>query len=40
MGVSTHHVILEPGDALFIPGGWAHYVTSLSPLTASYVFAI
>ena len=39
-GVQTHHVIVEPGDTLFIPAGWPHYVTSLSATTASYVFAL
>ena len=24
-------VILKPGDALFIPRGWFHYVQSVSP---------
>lgn len=39
-GVQTQHVVLEPGDTLFIPAGWAHYVTSLSGTTATYVFAL
>ena len=39
-GVQTHHAVLEPGDTLFIPAGWPHYVTSLSATTASYVFAL
>jgi len=27
--VEAHYVVLGPGDALFIPGGWFHYVRSL-----------
>ena len=39
-GVPPYHVILEPGQTLFIPQGWLHYVTSLSTPTASYVFSV
>ena len=34
------HVLLTPGRGLFIPGGWAHHVTSLSPRTLGCVWRL
>ena len=39
VGVPTYEAILNPGEMIFIPSGWAHTVTSLEPsITMAFDF--